>query len=487
MPGGAHENMKAWEPEEDHIIMEMHAAEGPKWKSIVKRLPGRTVRSRSAQRRSPSHHPYYPSPSRAWRRRSQPLAAVVGRHARPSSVSAGREPAAYARVAHGPRSSASHRSPIGRPSARRPSLQVSSVRNRWQRIEKGRKLREEGQELKNRCHACGQPKRGHICYAKMRGGPQVDLPTPPSSAAANDANDGSDDPQMPVPPLPGSLFPGHIQGPPSAGSYAPAGFGHPALRRTRSGSKLVPVEQRAGGPSGYADGAPPPYYGGGGGGHLPSLQRSNTSFFKDLVASDIFSPGSKEMFAAWAESPRDAPASVHAVAADAAAPPSLRRVASSQGGAPEPPKLTRSVTSYLNEIANGGDSGSPLVPNPPGHGVGGSDGSALPPSLAREPSEAAPPMLGRSMTSFVRDFIDESASLDPPPAPPPLQTTASISAFFDASLGATSDAATAAALGPPPTASPAAIAAALGPPPTSSPRGLRNSPRRQASVSSFYS
>lgn len=43
MPGGAHENMKAWEPEEDHIIMEMHAAEGPKWKSIVKRLPGRTV------------------------------------------------------------------------------------------------------------------------------------------------------------------------------------------------------------------------------------------------------------------------------------------------------------------------------------------------------------------------------------------------------------------------------------------------------------
>ena len=35
--------MKAWDPEEDHIIMQMHAAEGPKWKSIVKRLPGRTV------------------------------------------------------------------------------------------------------------------------------------------------------------------------------------------------------------------------------------------------------------------------------------------------------------------------------------------------------------------------------------------------------------------------------------------------------------
>ena len=92
MPGGAHENMKAWEPEEDHIIMQMVLQEGPKWKLIVKQLPGRTV---------------------------------------------------------------------------------SSVRNRWQRIEKGRKLRDEGAELKNRCHACGEPKRGHICKKRSRGGPQV--------------------------------------------------------------------------------------------------------------------------------------------------------------------------------------------------------------------------------------------------------------------------------------------------------------------------
>ena len=62
-----------------------------------------------------------------------------------------------------------------------PGRTVSSVRNRWQRIEKGRKLREEGQEFKNRCHACGQPKRGHICTAKMRGGPQVMPPSPPPS------------------------------------------------------------------------------------------------------------------------------------------------------------------------------------------------------------------------------------------------------------------------------------------------------------------
>ena len=47
-----------------------------------------------------------------------------------------------------------------------------------QRIEKGRKLREAGIESKNRCHACGEPKRGHICFQKLRGGPQVDLRSP---------------------------------------------------------------------------------------------------------------------------------------------------------------------------------------------------------------------------------------------------------------------------------------------------------------------
>ena len=45
MPGGAHENMRAWDPEEDTIIMEMVNTDGPKWKQIVKRLPGRTVSS----------------------------------------------------------------------------------------------------------------------------------------------------------------------------------------------------------------------------------------------------------------------------------------------------------------------------------------------------------------------------------------------------------------------------------------------------------
>lgn len=49
-----------------------------------------------------------------------------------------------------------------------PGRSVSSVRNRWQRIEKGRKLREAGHESKNRCQRCGHPKRGHVCSAKLK-------------------------------------------------------------------------------------------------------------------------------------------------------------------------------------------------------------------------------------------------------------------------------------------------------------------------------
>jgi hypothetical protein len=78
---------KVWEPEEDKIILKNVQQEGPKWKQIVKALPGRTA---------------------------------------------------------------------------------SSVRNRWQRIEKGHRLREEEVEYgveyrKYRCHVCGEPKRGHVC------------------------------------------------------------------------------------------------------------------------------------------------------------------------------------------------------------------------------------------------------------------------------------------------------------------------------------
>jgi len=87
MTGGVHEHMRAWDPEEDNVIITLLDQLGPKWSRIVQQLPGRSV---------------------------------------------------------------------------------SSVRNRWQRIEKGRKLREAGKESKNRCQRCGMPKRGHVCAAKLK-------------------------------------------------------------------------------------------------------------------------------------------------------------------------------------------------------------------------------------------------------------------------------------------------------------------------------
>ena len=98
---------KAWELEEDNIIEKMLDRVGPKWKLIVKELPGRNV---------------------------------------------------------------------------------TSMRKRFERMLKGQKMREDDAMyqtgfLKNRCRACGQPKRGHTCLAKKGGGPQLDLPTSPPHAA----------------------------------------------------------------------------------------------------------------------------------------------------------------------------------------------------------------------------------------------------------------------------------------------------------------
>lgn len=63
-----------------------------------------------------------------------------------------------------------------------PGRSVASVRNRYLRIQKGVKKRAEG-TAKNRCHACGLMKLGHVCHAKDAGGPFVPIrktaPRPP--------------------------------------------------------------------------------------------------------------------------------------------------------------------------------------------------------------------------------------------------------------------------------------------------------------------
>merc|ERR1719265_1154128 len=97
-----------------------------------------------------------------------------------------------------------------------PGRTVSSVRNRWQRIEKGRKQREAGIVSKNRCHACGQPKRGHVCLAKLGGGPNVAM-GPPSVTITN-----------------------------QLGVYVPtvmAPAGPPAIRRTRSNTSVDNLQE----------------------------------------------------------------------------------------------------------------------------------------------------------------------------------------------------------------------------------------------------
>jgi len=262
MPGGKHENMTAWSPEEDAIILEMHGREGPKWSHIVKRLPGRTV---------------------------------------------------------------------------------SSVRNRWQRIEKGRKEREAGRPSKNRCHACGLPKRGHVCQAKLGGGPTV-------------------------------VTTNHLSQLPAVLALA----GPPPLRRTRSNTSSdnllellrssepmpqsslresslaveaqpVPPPRVASTPVGYPEAAlpPPPFVG-----RMPST--SNRSFFENLGAFAFTSDDDARKLLGKLAAETEGPMM----------PPALKRCAS--GEASGPPKMTRSNSAYLLEMGVASSSVSsqqqPLAP-----------------------------------------------------------------------------------------------------------------------------
>ena len=87
----------------------------------------------------------------------------------------------------------------------------------------------------------------------------------------------------------------------------------------------------------------------------PMLARSNTSFFKQLAETDRFSPTSRAFFDGLANEPSGPapPAAVPALVrmvSDDRAPPMLRRAAS--GEAAELPKLTRSVSSYINALSD---------------------------------------------------------------------------------------------------------------------------------------
>ena len=53
------------------------------------------------------------------------------------------------------------------------SRTTASVRNRYGRIAKAKREHEEGKAHKNRCKACGLPKKGHTCRAKYGRGSQM--------------------------------------------------------------------------------------------------------------------------------------------------------------------------------------------------------------------------------------------------------------------------------------------------------------------------
>jgi len=318
MPGGAHENMKAWSPEEDTLIISMHESEGPKWSKIVQRLPGRTV---------------------------------------------------------------------------------SSVRNRWQRIEKGRKLRESGVESKNRCHACGQPKRGHVCYAKLNGGPQVavgGVSVKPSIAGLGGLAGAPMANFMP-PPAPRTNLKDLLTSSGRTGSmselFSTDSTGlFPAPPPGSSGNPLFKVDLGA---TAAPPAAAPSMM-------APALSRNQPSFFSMLAQemSGVTTPRTNELFQSLATDgasdlappikvqPSELAAAneiaMTALAADDNAPPGLRRAASSDGSGP--PRMTRGVTSFLNEFL-GGD--TPVSDAPSGAGD----------PLNDAPADAAPPMLERRRSS----------------------------------------------------------------------------------------
>ena len=331
MPGGRHENMQAWSPEEDQIILAMVASEGPKWSKIVQRLPGRTV---------------------------------------------------------------------------------SSVRNRWQRIEKGRKLREAGIESKNRCHACGLPKRGHVCTAKLGGGPKV---------AVDPVLSGMNAVPL-VPPIVGRNPIATFEPPPNA----------PGIRRTRSGSQNIDMVAQLLARTGEAIGTSSVWAD-----QPPMVQRSNTggnnSFFAGLTEfafNDTADDGAQrnKLFAEMASK------------TDGNVPPSIARRISGDGSAPVgPPKMTRSVSSFIREFETAVPAAGGAGPSAPAVNQRASSANLLSgglaslnnvsfsnfsfgstsfgpgiASLASQQPFDLPANLGQDFTGSVR-----RAPATPPPLPPP--------------------------------------------------------------------
>ena len=80
---------------------------------------------------------------------------------------------------------------------RLPTRSLSSVRNRWQRIQKGRAV-----EGKNKCRICGVQKRGHSC----NGGSKTPVHAPVAENLHDVAEVDESPPASPTPDVPVHLF-----------------------------------------------------------------------------------------------------------------------------------------------------------------------------------------------------------------------------------------------------------------------------------------
>ena len=132
MPGGAHENMRGWSPEEDGLLLDLIQ-----------------VHSRTTPLDSPKP-PDLGLPAGAWFFPWGQTTYCRPNRILPRSQKSGKrwKLIAEALVDH---TSGHERTP-------------AMVRNRYLRIERGRELTEQGKS-KNRCGQCGQLKRGHVCQA----------------------------------------------------------------------------------------------------------------------------------------------------------------------------------------------------------------------------------------------------------------------------------------------------------------------------------
>ena len=236
-----------------------------------------------------------------------------------------------------------------------PGRSVSSTRNRWNRIEKGRMMREAGTRGRNICHLCWQPKKGHICTAKVLADcPQVAKqalvvrPAPPFIMAQ----------QRAVPHVPGQGAAPHVPEPseskPVPNANPPNVQKSASMLSVLGGEDLGAIfgewakadaAENAGGigpcavapadPAEVSVGAAPPLL------TLPPLPQSPT--IAEVMANQQL---------------------------EAIAPPALLRMASGEGPTRwVPPKLSRSLSSFLMALPQDLLQGPPVddAPSDAGH------------------------------------------------------------------------------------------------------------------------